>query len=115
MKCEKREIMKEIELKENYSKLGLLEAVTIKQVEMNEKNKRLHQTSEKLLETKLCSRNLIKKINTWATPPRTILGTNLKMAERKTQTNGPEDKKGDDSAQCLICETWHKQIMCQEL
>ena len=43
-----------------------MEADTIKQAEMKDKIKKedLRKT-RKLLETKLCSRNLIKGINTW--------------------------------------------------
>ena len=53
--------------KETYEYLGILEADTIKQVEMKEKIKKEHlRRTRKLLETKLCSRNLIKEINTWA-------------------------------------------------
>ena len=52
---------------ETYKYLGILEADTIKQVEM--KNKILKEylrRTRKLLETKLSSRNLIKGIITWA-------------------------------------------------
>ena len=54
---------------ETYKYLGILEADTIKQVEMKDKiqNEYLRKT-RKLLETKLSSRNLIKGINTWAAP-----------------------------------------------
>ena len=46
--------------------LGILEADTIKQVEMEEKiEKECLRRNRKLLETKLHSRNLIKGINTW--------------------------------------------------
>ena len=49
--------------KEIYKYLGILEADTIKQVEMKEKiKKEYHRRTRKLLETKLCSRNLIKGI-----------------------------------------------------
>ena len=50
-----------------YKYMGILEADTIKQVEMKEKIKKeyLRRTRE-LLETKLSNRNLIKGINTWA-------------------------------------------------
>ena len=51
--------------KETYKYLGILEANIIKQVEMKEKNKKEYlRWTRKLLETKLCSRNLIKGINT---------------------------------------------------
>ena len=53
--------------KETYKYLGILEADTIRQVEMKEKIKKEYpRRTRKLLETKLYSRNLIKGINTWA-------------------------------------------------
>ena len=48
-----------LEENETYKYLGILEADTIKQVQMKD-------TIRKLFETKLSSRNLIKGINTWA-------------------------------------------------
>ena len=52
---------------ETYKYLGILEADTIKQVEMKEKiQKEYLRRTRKLLETKLSCRNLIKRINTWA-------------------------------------------------
>ena len=52
---------------EIYKYLGILEANTIKQVEMKDKiRKEYLRRTRKLLETKLSSRNLIKWINTWA-------------------------------------------------
>ena len=52
-----------------YKYLGILEADTIKQVEMKNKiQKEYLRRTRKLLETKLNSRNLIKGINTWAVP-----------------------------------------------
>ena len=53
--------------KKTYKYLGILEANTIKQVEMKEKIKKEYlKRIRKLLETKLDCRNLIKWINTWA-------------------------------------------------
>ena len=48
--------------------LGILEAYTIKQVEIKEKKlkKEYIRRTRKLLQTKLCSRNLVKGINAWA-------------------------------------------------
>ena len=55
--------------KDTYKYLGILEADTIKQVEMKEKIKKEYlRRTRKLLETKLCSRNLIKGINTCTVP-----------------------------------------------
>ena len=46
--------------------MKILEADTIKQVEIKEKIKKEYlRKARKLLETKLCSRNLVKGINTW--------------------------------------------------
>ena len=52
-----------------YKYLGILEADTIKQVQMKDKiQKEYFMRTRKLLETKLSSRNLIKAINTWVVP-----------------------------------------------
>ena len=54
---------------ETYKYLGILEADTIKQVEMKDKiRKEYLRRTRKLLEKKLSRRNLIKGINTWAVP-----------------------------------------------
>ena len=54
---------------ETYKYLGILEADTIKQVEMKDKiRKEYLRRTRKLLETKLSGRNFIKGINTWAVP-----------------------------------------------
>ena len=53
--------------KETYKYLGILEADTIKLMEMKEKMKKEYlRRTRKLLVRKLCCRNLIKGINTWA-------------------------------------------------
>ena len=74
MKCGKRHLTNEMELssqdkirtlgeKETYKYLGILEADTIKQVEMNEKIKKEYlRRTRKLLETRLSSRNITKGI-----------------------------------------------------
>ena len=55
--------------KETYKYLVILQADTIRQVEMKEKiRKEYLRRTRKLLKTKLYSRNLIKGINTWAVP-----------------------------------------------
>ena len=52
---------------ETYKYLGIFEADTINPVEMKEKKKEKYlRRTRKLLETKLCCRNLIQIINTWA-------------------------------------------------
>ena len=56
-----------LEENETYKYLGILEADTIKQVQMKGKiQKEYLRRTRKLLETKLSSRNLIKGIITWA-------------------------------------------------
>ena len=76
IKSGKRHMTEEIEIpnqekittlkeKEIYEYLGILEADTIKQVEMKEKNfKKYLMRTRKLFETRLNSRNLMKGINT---------------------------------------------------
>ena len=65
---------------ETYKYLGILEADTIKQVEMKNKiQKEYLRRTRKLLETKLSSRNLIKEINTWAVP------LELKQMDQRTR------------------------------
>ena len=55
-----------LEENETYKHLGILEADTIKRVEMKDKiRKEYIRRTRKLLETKLSGRNLIKGINTW--------------------------------------------------
>ena len=65
---------------ETYKYLGILEADTIKQVEMKNKiQKEYLRRTRKLLETKLNNRNLIKGINTWTvTTPFRYSGPFLK-------------------------------------
>ena len=67
---------------ETYKHLGILEAHTIKQVEMKNKiQKEYLRRTRKLLETKLNCRNLIKRIKTWTL---SLLDT------RDPFSNGPE-------------------------
>ena len=69
-------------LKENetYKYLGILEADTIKQVQMKDKiRKEYLRRTRKRPETKLSSTNLIKGINTWAVPLVRYSGPFLKF------------------------------------
>ena len=80
--------------KETYKYLGILEADTIKQVEMKEKIKKEYlRRIRKLLETKLCCRNLIKGIDTWAVPLVRYSGPFLKWTreEPKQMTKEQEN------------------------
>ena len=64
-----------LEQNETYKYLGILEADTIKQVQMKDTiRKEYLRRTRKPLETKLSSRNLIKAINTWAVPLVRYLG-----------------------------------------
>ena len=73
-----------LEAKEIYKYLGILEADTIKQVEMKEKIKKEYlRRTRKLLETKLCSRNLIKGINNWAVTLVSYWGSFLKWTREE--------------------------------
>ena len=65
-KMTNQESMRTLSEKENYKYSAILEADTLKQKEMKEKNKkRVLKKNEKHLETKHCSRNFIKGISTW--------------------------------------------------
>ena len=67
---------------ETYKYLGILEADTIKQVEMKNKiQKEYLRRTRKLLEIKLSSRNLIKGMNTWAVPLVRYSGPFLKWTK----------------------------------
>ena len=70
--------------RETYKYLAILEADTIKQVEMKDKiQKEYLRRTRKILETKLSSRNLIERINTWAVPLIRYLGPFLKWTREE--------------------------------
>ena len=100
--------------KKTYS--GVLEADTIKQLEMKEKNlKDYINKTKKLLETKLFSRNLIKWINTFAVTLVRYSRPFLKSTRKELKTNGPENPK--NSWRCkrtYIPEMTLTDSMCQE-
>ena len=109
----KREITEEIELpyqerirtlREKDKYLRILEAATIKQAEIEEKKRNEYlRRKRKLCETKLCSRNIIKWINTRSSPSSKIW-TILKMDEGENQTNESKDKKVDNDSQDITSE-----------
>ena len=79
MELPNHEKMRTLEENETYKYLGILEADTIKQVQMKDTiRKKYLRRTRKLLETKLNCRNLIKGINTWAVPQVRYLGPFLK-------------------------------------
>ena len=79
-----QEKIKTLGEKKTYKYLGINEADTIKQMKIKEKIKKEYlMRTMKLLETKLCDRNLIKGINTWVYL-RKIFGTILEVDQRRT-------------------------------
>ena len=67
MKLPSQDKIRALGEKETYKYLGILEADTIKKVEMKDKiKKRISQKNKKLLETEISSRDHIKGITTWA-------------------------------------------------
>ena len=79
---------------ETYKYLGILEADTIKQVEMKDKiQKEYLRRTIKLLETKLSSQNLIKGINTWAVPFVRYSGPFLKWTRDELKQMDQTTKK----------------------
>ena len=79
---------------ETYKYLGILEADSIKQVQMKDKiRKEYLRRTRKQLETKLSARNLIKGINTWALPLVIYSGPFLKWTR-----DGSKNKKTNDHA-----------------
>ena len=79
---------------ETYKYLGILEADTIKQVEIKEKiQKEYLRRTRKLLETKLSGRNLIKGINTWAVPLVRYSGHFLKWTREELRQMDQRTRK----------------------
>ena len=77
-----------------YKYLCILEADTIKQVEMKEKiQKEYLRRTGKLLQTKLSSRNLIKGINIWAVPLIRYLGPFLKWTREELKQMDQRTRK----------------------
>ena len=92
-------------LKENetYKYLGILEADTIKQVQMKDMiRKEYPRRTRKLLETKLSSRNLIKGINTWAMPLVKYSGPFLKWTREELKQMAQRIRK-----LMTICKALH--------
>ena len=80
--------------KETYKYLGILEADTIKQVEIKDKiQKEYWRGTRKLLETKLASRNLIKGINTWAVHLVRYSGSFLKWTRDEVKQMDQRSRK----------------------
>ena len=83
-----------LEEKETYKYLGILEADTIKQVQMKDTTRKEYlRRTRKLLETKLSSRNLIKGINTWAVPRVRYTGPFLKWTREELKQMDQRTRK----------------------
>ena len=77
-----------------YKHLVILEADTIKQVEMKDKiRKEYLRRTRKLFETKLSSKNLIKGINTWAVPLVRFSGLFLKWTRDELEQMDQRTRK----------------------
>ena len=83
-----------LEENETYKYLGILEADTIKQVQIKDKiQKEYLRRTRKLFETKLSSRNLIKGINTWAVPRVRYSGPFLKWTREELKQMDQRTRK----------------------
>ena len=83
-----------LEENETYKNLGILEADTIKQVQMKDTiRKEYLRRTRKLLETKLSRRNLIKGINTWAMPRLRYSGPFLKLTREELKQMDQRTRK----------------------
>ena len=83
-------------LEENgtYKYLGILEADTIKQLQMKDTiRKEYLRRTRKLLETKLSSRNLIKGINIWAVSLVRYSGPFLKCTREELKQMDQKQEK----------------------
>ena len=68
MKLANQDKIRTLGEKETYKYLGILDADTIKEVDTNKIKEECLRRTRKLLETKIWSRNPIKRINTWSVP-----------------------------------------------
>ena len=94
IKCDNRHMTDGIELpnhnkirtleeNNNYKHLGILDADTIKKVQMKDKiRKEYLRRTQKVLETKLSRRSLVKGINTWDVPLVRYSGAFLKWTRK---------------------------------
>ena len=89
-----RDKVRTLEENETYKYLGILEADTIKQVQMKDTiRKEYLRRTRKLLETKLSSRNLIKGLNTWAVPLVRYSGPFLKWTREELKQMDQRTRK----------------------
>ena len=84
MELQNHDRIRTLEENETYKYLSILEADTIKQVQMKDMiRKEYLRRTRKLLKTKRSGRNIIKEINTWAVPLVKYSGPFLKMTRKE--------------------------------
>ena len=83
-----------------------MEAYSIKLIEKKEKLRRIHLGRKKNLESKVRSRNFVKK-NHQGRHPGKIFWTIRKMDKGELRLNRPNDKKIDNDAQDITPERQH--------
>ena len=94
MKLPNHDRIRTLEKKETCKYLGILEADTIKHVQMKDTiRKEYLRRTRKLLETKLSCRNLIKGINTWAVPLVRYSGPFLKWIREELKQMDQRTRK----------------------
>ena len=94
MELPNHDTIRMLEKNETYKYLGILEADTIKQVQMKDMiRKEYLRRTRKLLETKLSSRNLIKRINTSAVPLVRYSGPFLKWTREELKQTDQRTSK----------------------
>ena len=89
--------------------MGILEANTVKQVEMKEQiKKRISQEKEKTTRNQTIQQKSHYRDKNLGCHPSKILGNILKVDEGKTSTNGLENKKTIDDTWGLTSQRWHR-------
>ena len=90
---------------------GILEANTIKQVEMKGKiQKEYLMRTRKLFGTKLSCKNFMKGINTWVVSLVRYSG-HFHVDQRKTWANEPKNKNTNNHAYGITSQGWHWQTI----
>ena len=101
--------------KETHKYLCILEANTIKQVEMKEKIKKEYfRRIRKLLKTKLSSRNLIKGINTWAVSLVRYSGPFLRWKRKRTYQHWRQRGRIDTTTRGLHRKARRRTDYCHQ-
>ena len=94
-----QEKIRTVREKETYKNLGILEVDTIKHVDMREKiKKRIPQENEKTMQNQTTLQKSHQSDKYLGCPSHKILGAILKVNQRRTSTNEPENKKTLDNA-----------------